>query len=45
VRSLKGRSGEWRLRVGDWRALIRLDSDASVIVVTAIKPRSSAYDR
>jgi mRNA interferase RelE/StbE len=45
VRSLKGRPGEWRLRVGDWRALIRLDSDASVIVVTAVKPRGSAYDR
>ncbi|MGH2852822.1 MAG: type II toxin-antitoxin system RelE family toxin [Solirubrobacteraceae bacterium] len=45
VRSLKGRPGEWRLRVGDWRALIRLDSDACVIVVTAVKPRGGAYDR
>jgi mRNA interferase RelE/StbE len=45
VRSLKGRPGEWRLRVGDWRALIRLDSDARVIVVTAVKPRGGAYDR
>lgn len=45
VRSLKGRPGEWRLRVGDWRALIRLDSTARVIVVTAVKPRGGAYDR
>jgi mRNA interferase RelE/StbE len=45
VRSLKGRRGEWRLRVGDWRAIIRLDQEARVIVVTAVKPRSSAYDR
>jgi mRNA interferase RelE/StbE len=45
VRSLKGRGGEWRLRVGDWRALIRLDSTARVIVVTAVKPRGGAYDR
>jgi mRNA interferase RelE/StbE len=45
VRSLKGRAGEWRLRVGDWRAIIRLDSDASLIVVTAVKPRGGAYDR
>lgn len=45
VRSLKGRPGEWRLRVGDWRALIRLDSEACVLVVTAVKPRGRAYDR
>jgi mRNA interferase RelE/StbE len=45
VRSLKGRRGEWRLRVGDWRAIIRLDQKARVIVVTAVKPRGGAYDR
>lgn len=45
VRSLKGRQGEWRLRVGDWRALIRLDLEARVIVVTAVKARGRAYDR
>jgi mRNA interferase RelE/StbE len=45
VRSLKGRQGEWRLRIGDWRALIRLDLEARVIVVTAVKPRGRAYDR
>ncbi len=45
VRSLKGRPGEWRLRVGDWRALIRPDSEAHVLVVTAVKLRGSAYDR
>jgi mRNA-degrading endonuclease RelE of RelBE toxin-antitoxin system len=45
VRSLKGRRGEWRLRIGDWRAIIRLDQEANVIVVTAVKPRGGAYDR
>ena len=45
VRSLKGRPGEWRLRVGGWRVLIRLDSEARVIVATAVKPRGGAYDR
>lgn len=45
VRSLKGRQGEWRLRVGDWRALIRLDLETRVIVMTAVKPRGRAYDR
>lgn len=45
VRSLKGRPGEWRLRVGDWRAIICLNQGDSVIVVTAVKPRGGAYDR
>jgi mRNA interferase RelE/StbE len=45
VRSLKGRQGEWRLRVGDWRAIIRLDQEERAIVVTAVKPRGGAYDR
>jgi mRNA interferase RelE/StbE len=44
VRRLQGRRDEWRLRVGDWRALIRLDQDARLIVVTAVKPRGRAYD-
>ncbi|HEX4114896.1 MAG TPA: type II toxin-antitoxin system RelE/ParE family toxin [Solirubrobacteraceae bacterium] len=45
VRSLKGRPGEWRLRVGDWRAIIALNQEDRVIVVTAVKPRGGAYDR
>ena len=45
VRSLKGRRGEWRLRVGDWRALFRLDTEAQLIVVTAVKARGGAYSR
>jgi mRNA interferase RelE/StbE len=45
VRSLKGRRGEWRLRIGGWRAIIHLDREARVIVVAAVKPRGGAYDR
>src|ERR1700686_4180601 len=45
VRRLQGRRDEWRLRVGNWRALIRLDQDGCLIVVTAIKPHGRAYDR
>jgi mRNA interferase RelE/StbE len=45
VRRLTGRRGEWRLRLGDWRVLIRLDQQAHLIVVTAVKPRGGAYDR
>ncbi len=45
VRSLKGRPGEWRLRVGDWRAIVHLNQEDRVIVVAAVKPRGGAYDR
>ena len=45
VRSLKGRPGEWRLRIGEWRAIICLNQGDRVIVVTAVKPRGGAYDR
>lgn len=34
---------EWRLRVGDWRALVRLDPSARLIVVTRVLPRGRAY--
>ncbi len=34
---------EWRLRIGDWRALILLDAQDRAIVVTRILPRGRAY--
>lgn len=34
---------EWRLRIGDWRALILLDIPERTIVVTRILPRGRAY--
>ena len=34
---------EWRLRIGDWRALVLLDSQARVINVTRVLPRGRAY--
>jgi mRNA interferase RelE/StbE len=45
VRRLKGRRDEWRLRIGNWRALIRLDQNARLVIVTAVRPRGRAYDR
>jgi mRNA-degrading endonuclease RelE of RelBE toxin-antitoxin system len=45
VRRLKGRPDEWRLRVGNWRVLLRLDRADTVIVVTAVKARGGAYNR
>jgi mRNA interferase RelE/StbE len=34
---------EWRLRIGDWRALVLLDASARLIVVTRVLPRGRAY--
>lgn len=45
VRRLTARRREWRLRIGNWRALIRLDRPSRVIVVTDVRPRGRAYDR
>lgn len=40
VKRLRGSDG-WRRRVGDWRILYKLDEHNKVIVVTAVKRRSS----
>ena len=42
VKSLTGRPGEYRLRVGTWRVLFEL-AEGDVIVVYRISPRGSAY--
>jgi mRNA interferase RelE/StbE len=34
---------EWRLRIGDWRALVLLDPQERVILVTRLLPRGRAY--
>jgi len=34
---------ESRLRVGDWRVLVRLDHDEQIVVVIHIRPRGRAY--
>jgi mRNA-degrading endonuclease RelE of RelBE toxin-antitoxin system len=34
---------EWRLRIGDWRALMLLDTQAHIINVTRVLPRGRAY--
>lgn len=41
---LKGRPG-LRLRVGDWRAVVELDSVAQTIRVLRVLPRGRAYER
>lgn len=42
---LQGREDEWRLRVGDWRMLMYLDSERRTVVVLRVLPRGRAYDR
>ena len=42
LKSLRGRT-DWRLRVGAWRLLLRMDADARVIVVHDLGPRGDIY--
>lgn len=42
LRKLTG-APEWRLRVGDWRALVLLDEQHRAIQVTRVLPRGRAY--
>jgi mRNA interferase RelE/StbE len=42
LKSLRGRT-DWRLRVGAWRILLRMDADAKVIVVHDLGPRGDIY--
>jgi len=42
LRKLTG-APEHRLRVGDWRALLLLDTQTRTIVVTRVLPRGRAY--
>jgi mRNA interferase RelE/StbE len=42
LKSLRGRT-DWRLRVGAWRVLLRMDADAKVIVVHDLGPRGDIY--
>lgn len=40
---LKGRSNEWRTRVGDWRVIFSPDFDGQVTTILGILPRGRAY--
>ena len=44
VKSLKGRP-EWRLRVGPWRVLLRVDSANLVIIALSIGTRGDVYKK
>jgi len=42
VKPLKGRP-EWSLRIGGFRAVLRVDRENRLLVVTLIGPRGDAY--
>ncbi len=43
VTALKGMKNYYRLRVGDWRVVYRMDGQVLTIVVLKIAPRGGAY--
>ncbi len=45
IKKLAGTGSDYRLRVGDYRVFYTLERDAQVVVVTAVRHRSSAYER
>jgi mRNA interferase RelE/StbE len=44
-KKLKGGDREWRIRVGDYRAVYTIDDPKSLVEVTRIRHRSAAYER
>jgi mRNA interferase RelE/StbE len=44
-KKLKGGDREWRIRVGDYRAVYTVDDTNSLVEVTRIRHRSEVYER
>jgi mRNA interferase RelE/StbE len=42
-RKLTGRKDEWRIRVGDWRVIYRVEDGRLVVVVVAVGVRGGVY--
>jgi mRNA interferase RelE/StbE len=42
-RKLAGRKDEWRIRVGDWRVIYRVEDGRLVVVVVAVGVRGGVY--
>ncbi|MBE3584430.1 MAG: type II toxin-antitoxin system RelE/ParE family toxin [Limnochordaceae bacterium] len=43
LKKLQGSRDMWRLRVGDWRVILRLDGEQGVLYVLRIRHRREAY--
>jgi mRNA interferase RelE/StbE len=44
-KKLKGGDREWRIRVGEYRAVYTIDDTKSLVEVTRIRHRSDVYER
>ena len=44
-KKLRGGDREWRIRVGDYRAVYTIDDTKSLVEVTRIRHRSEVYER
>ena len=42
-RKLVGEVDQWRVRVGDWRIVYRIDDGVLVVVVVTVEPRGGVY--
>lgn len=40
---LVGETDQWRVRVGDWRIVYRIEDGQLVVVVVRVAPRSGVY--
>lgn len=43
VKMLKGRDGQWRIRVGDWRVIYTINDGELLVLVVEIGHRSKVY--
>ena len=43
VQRVRGVTGEWRLRVGDWRVFLNFDGREKRILILRIRHRREAY--
>jgi len=44
VKKLKGGSGLWRIRVGDYRVIYRIDDSKRLVDISHIRHRKEAYE-
>ncbi len=40
---MSGSADEWRIRVGEWRVVYRIDDGRVVVVVVRVAPRGGVY--
>jgi mRNA interferase RelE/StbE len=43
-KKLKGFKGRYRVRVGDWRIIYKIEDNILIVTVTRVAHRSQAYD-